>query len=265
MKLNFKGFTKDQLSAFAESATAGSGTRFFKVQDGTSKIRFFVSPNESNPSPFYPTYQHWITGTDGRKYSILCTHRTPNIEEKPCPICSKVAEYYNSDNVEMVRVAKDTKPNLSFLQWGFVKGPKDTDWRSEPSIVAIPKTVMTMITEVCTMEDDYVDLYSYDVGHFLNISRKKDAGTNLRYVYTVLPATSKFDVSVDPWKDKVEATVSILDIMGYPTEEDQKKAVADIEASVTQFLTDGSAEEDDEDNMSSVREQLGSFSEALNS
>jgi hypothetical protein len=84
-------------------------------------------------------------------------------------------------------------------------------------------------------------------------------------VYTVLPATSKFDVSVDPWKDKVEETVSILDIMGYPTEEDQKKAVADIEASVTQFLTDGSAEEDDEDNMSSIREQLGSFSEALNS
>lgn len=261
MKLDFKGFTKEQLSSFAEQATSGSGNRFFKVQDGTSKVRLFVSPKEQNPSPFYPTYQHWITGGDGRKYSVLCTHRTPNIEAKPCPICSKVAEYYNSDNIEMVKAAKDSKPNLSFLQWGFVKGPKDTDWRPDPVIVAIPKTVMTMITEVCTMEDDYVDLYSYDVGHFLNISRKKDSGSNLRYVYAVLPSTSKMDITEDPWKDKIETTVSILEIMGYPTEEEQAKAVSDMEASTSTL----SQEDNDDEYGSSVREQLNSFSEALNS
>lgn len=259
MKLEFKGFTKDQLSAFAEAATAGTGNRFFKVQDGTSKVRLFVSPNEKNPSPFYPTYQHWLTGGEGKKYSILCTQRTPNIDAKPCPVCSKVADYYNSDNADMVRMAKECKPNLSFLQWGFVKGPKDADWRPEPVVVAIPKTVMTMITEVCTMEDDYVDLYSYDTGHFLNINRKKDGGGGLRYVYTVLPSTSKMDISAEPWSSKIQSTTSILEVMGYPTEDDQKKAVSDMEVSSADLASD-----DDEEYGASVREQLGSFSDVLN-
>ena len=259
MKLEFKGFTKDQLNAFVESANVSSGNRFFKVVDGTSKIRLFVSPNEKNPSPFYPTYQHWLTGTDGKKYSILCTQRTPNIANRPCPLCSKIADFYNSDNAEMVRIAKESKPNLSFLQWGFVKGPKDNEWRPEPMVVAIPKTVMTMITEVCTMEDDYVDLYSYDEGHFINVSRKKDGG--LRYVYTVLPSTGVMDISKDPWKSKIEGVPSILEVMGMPTEEDQVKALSDLEGSVTDMPN----VEGDEEFGTSVREQLNSFSDALNS
>jgi len=262
MKLNFKGFTKEQLSTFAETATAGSGNRFFKVGDGTSKVRFFVSPNEENPSPFYPTYQHWITGNDGRKYSLLCTQRTPNITHKPCPVCAKVSDFYNSDSADLVKIAKESKPALSFLQWGFVKGPKDADWRPDP-VVAIPKTVMTMITEVCTMEDDYVDLYSYDTGHFLNINRKKEGAGNLRYVYAVLPSTSKMDISVDPWKSKIEDTVSILELMGYPSEEDQTRAASDLD-----IFCEGAvgAEDADEDEQfgTSVREQLGSFSDVLN-
>lgn len=263
MKLEFKGFTKDQLNAFAEAATTTSGGRFFKIGDGNSKVRLFVSPNEKSPSPFYPTYQHWLSGSDGRKYSILCTQRTPNIQAKPCPICAKIADLYNSDNADMVRIAKESKPNLSFLQWGFVKGPKDADWRPEPMVVAIPKTVMTMITEVCTMEDDYVDLYSYDSGHFINVSRKKDSGSNLRFVYTVLPSTGVMDVSQDPWKTKIQATTSILEVMGYPSEDEQKKALSDLEI-VSNSMSGMDSDDGEEEYGASVREQLGSFSDILN-
>jgi len=164
----------------------------------------------------------------------------------------------------MVRIAKESKPNLSFLQWGFVKGPKDADWRPEPLVVAIPKTVMTMITEVCTMEDDYVDLYSYDGGHFMNISRKKDSGSNLRYVYTVLPSTGVMDISSDPWKSKIEGTHSILEIMGYPTEDEQNKALSDLEM-VSNSMSSLDSDDEDEEYGTSVRGQLNSFSEALNS
>lgn len=259
MKLDFKGFTKDQLTAFAD--TVGTQTsRFFKVSDGTSKVRLFVSPNEPEPAPFFPTYQHWLTGSDGKKYSILCTHRTPGIHNRPCPVCAKIAEFYDSDNAEMVRVAKESKPNLSFLQWGFVKGPKDTDWRPDPAVVSLPRTVVTMITEICTMEDEYVDTYSYDSGKFLTLNRKKDGG--IRYVYTVLPSNSPFPINTSPWVEKIEATAAILSTMEVPTEEDQRKAVADLENSVGATVEEVTEEEEFG---TSVRQQLGSFSDVLNS
>ncbi len=260
MKLTFNGFSKDQLVQFQDSVQTSA--RFFKVQDGNSKIRFFVSPSEKSPAPFYPTYVHWYTTSSGTKANLLCTQRTPGIEQRPCPLCAMVAEFYKSDNAELVRIAKESKPNLSFLQWGFVKGPKDADWRAEPTVVSIPKTVMTNITEVCTMDDDFVDLYSYDTGHFISVSRKKDSGSNLRYVYTVLPSTSVMDISGEPYSSKIEATKSILTMMGIPTEADQEAARGELHASSSGFK--GFEEENDESYGTSVRSEMKSFADALN-
>lgn len=268
MKLDFKGFSKDQLVQFQDSVQGPA--RFFKVQDGTSKIRLFVSPKETSPAPFYPNYVHWYTLQNGQKTSMLCTQRTPGIEQKPCPLCQLVADFYRSDNAEVVKIAKDTKPSLSFLQWGFVKGPKDQDWRPDPMIVSIPRTIMTNITEVCTMDDDFVDLYGFDTGRFINVSRKKDAGSNLRYIYTVLPSSSVMDISGDPYAVKIQDTKSILEVIGIPTEEDQQAAAKEMlmyaEHMAGEASSMGAEEDSDEDDEygSSVRTEMKSFSDALN-
>lgn len=266
MKLDFKGFSKDQLVQFQDSIQGPA--RFFKVQDGTSKIRLFVSPKETSPAPFYPNYVHWYTTPNGQKASILCTQRTPGIEQKPCPLCQLVADFYRSDNAEVVKIAKDTKPSLSFLQWGFVKGPKDQDWRVEPTIVAIPKTIMTQITEVCTMDDDFVDLYSFDSGHFMNISRKKDAGSMFRYIYTVLPSSTEMNISVEPFAAKIQATDKILEVIGVPTTEQQDKAAAELQAyaeSCAGMIEDSNSEIVEQEGFgASVRADMKSFSDVLN-
>ena len=264
MKLDFKGFSKDQLVQFQDSIQGPA--RFFKVQDGTSKIRFFVSPKETSPAPFYPNYVHWYTTQSGQKASILCTQRTPGIDQKPCPICQLVADFYRSDNAEVVGVAKESKPSLSFLQWGFVKGPKDQDWRPDPAVVSIPKTIMTNITEVCTMDDDFVDLYSFNTGRFVNVSRKKDSGSMYRYVYTVLPSSSSMDITGDAYAGKIQATTSILEMIGIPTDEEQQAAAKELQG-YAEHCAGGAAvleEEEDEGFGSSVRSEMKSFSDALN-
>jgi len=79
MKLDFKGFSKDQLVQFQDSIQGPA--RFFKVQDGTSKIRFFVL--QKRP-PLHPSHAAEEHETSIRSFAfIFRTVTTSNMVSPP--------------------------------------------------------------------------------------------------------------------------------------------------------------------------------------
>ncbi len=241
--MEFKGFTKDTIRQFQESMQRDA--KFFRIGDGQTRIRLFVSPKESQPYPFYEQNVHWYTGSDGQRKPLLCTQRTKLAGARPCPLCSLTSSLYKSQKAEQVEIAKTLRPTRNFLQWAFVKGPKDEDWKSTPLVVSMSKTLMTQILDLMTLQDDFVEIYDYELGRSLNVNRRKGDG-QYQYIYTVMPSMSAMPVSVDPWKEQVMNCSPILDVLEIPTEEQQKQVFEEVYSMIEFGSIKGSDGNEDE-------------------
>lgn len=247
--MEFKGFNKDTIRQFQEQMQGEA--KFFRIGDGQTKIRLFVSPKENQPYPFYEQNVHWYTGADGQRKPLLCTQRTKLAGARPCPLCVLTNTLYKSQSAEKVEIAKSLRPARNFLQWAFVKGPKDEEWRTTPLVVSMSKTLMTQILDLMTMQDDFVEIYDYSGGRYLNINRRKGDG-QYQYIYTVMPSMSPMAIDADPWKEHVMNASPILDVLEVPTE-DQQKAVLDEVKSMIEAGTTVMGDDDTEEDSSAVQ------------
>lgn len=241
-------FTKDQLKSFmTQISTKGGESIFWTPKDGTTRIRFFTSPKEKNPMPFFQMHRHWYQAQDGSRKTIVCTHRTEGLGNiQPCPICQYVKTLYNSKNAALVEAAQQLRTSRQFVQWAFVKNPDEDKWGETPVLACLPKTLITQILEASMMSEDGedCDLFDPQSGNSITISRRKGEG-QFQYIYTVVP-NRPMPLVNEPFKTKLDETESILAHIKVPTVEEQEEAMNQIRAWVeTNHPTESSQAMDD--------------------
>ena len=152
------GFTKEELQEFMTTVSR-TESNYFTPREGISRIRYFCSPKETTPAPFYEIHKHWYTAPDGSRKAIVCTARSVH-GNRPCPICDYVNSLYKTNITTMVAIAKELRTSRQFVQWAFVKEAKDEQWKDKPYLVTISKTVMTQILDTTLMNDeDSIDIF----------------------------------------------------------------------------------------------------------
>ena len=249
-------FTKESLAQFSSQVSSGGRTSsYYTFKDGINRIRFFVSPAEGTPMPFYERHTHWYTNAEGKRESVVCPARTPIIGQEPgrCPICEYVKLLYKSNNAAMVEQAKSLHTSKQYLQWAFVRSPEDSEYQEKPAIVAITKTLLEQILgQVQAVEDDgddITEIFDLTAGVPVIITRTKGSG---RFPYSYAPVLGKKPMALtdEAHASKVADTVSIMkDILKLPTEAELAEALEMIRASVISVTGEASPAggEDEED------------------
>lgn len=224
------GFTKEELQEFMTTVSR-TESNYFTPREGISRIRYFCSPKETTPAPFYEIHKHWYTAPDGSRKAIVCTARSVH-GNRPCPICDYVNSLYKTNITTMVAIAKELRTSRQFVQWAFVKEAKDEQWKDKPYLVTISKTVMTQILDTTLMNDeDSIDIFDIKEGHAITLSKRKGDGP-MSYIYTCIPATKPMDLTQDPYAASVKGTTAVTEQIGLPTEEEQIAALEEIKAYV---------------------------------
>lgn len=260
-------FSKDQLKAFITQVnTKGGESMFWTPKDGTTRIRFFTSPKEKNPTPFFQMHRHWYQAQDGTRKTIVCTTRTEGLgtTTQPCPICAYVRSLYNSKKATLVEAAQQLRTSRQFVQWAFVKNPDEDKWTETPVLACLSKTLITQILEASMMSEDGEDCDLFDVtqGNSITISRRKGEG-QFQYIYTVVP-NRPFPLTGEPFKTKIEETESILAHVKIPTPEEQNEAMEQIRAWVeSSHPTIDTPEDDGDDENDDAIRQASSIAKML--
>jgi len=197
--------------------------------EGKYYIRYFLSPNSDNPYPFILVFTHWVPVGDGTK-PIICTELSELDEKKPCPICAKRKELFNSNIIDQVELAKQIRPARAYLQWGFVKEPNAETFDPNPRIVGLPKTPIEQLVETMTAYEDEEEearpnLFDVKNGRVV-ILRKSSDGQFAKYTATV--SGKVISIAGDPWESKINETKGIMESLSIPTEEEINAALDSI-------------------------------------
>lgn len=249
-------FSKESLAQFTSQVSSGGRTSsYYMFKDGINRVRFFVSPNESKPMPFFERHTHWYTNAEGKRESVICPARTPILGQEPqrCPICDYVKLLYKSNNAAMVEQAKQLHTSKQYLQWAFVRSPEDAEYQEKPALVSVSKTLLEQILgHVQAVEedgDDITEIFDLTNGVPVMITRSKGAG-RFPYSYTATLGKRAMVLTGEPYAKGVAETVSIMaDILKLPTETELAEALELVKASVVAATGESTVneEEDDED------------------
>jgi len=248
------GFSRDAWENFKKTAkkTNNNNIMFWKPQqEGKYLIRFFASPNETNPVPFTLVVTHWVPSGDKMR-PVLCTERSEIGEQKPCPICQKRKELFASNIIENVELAKRIGPSKAYVQWGFVKEPNEEVFNPTPKLIGLTQTPIDQITDMILSfdEDDFEDapdIFDIKKGTVVILNKTMD-GQFPKYTATV--TTKKFDLSKDPYITAIKETAPVAEAIQPISDEEMKIIVNSLSAMVNGTIEEDIEGEDVFENMS---------------